>query len=158
MSGGFGDTPTHGPRWLVLIGGGALLLAMAADFIAVIGRHTGMPLLGSIELVQASVLVSACVAMVVATLARCHAVVHLLVDRTAPPLRTWLIRANRLFSALMFLALFAGSLWIAADMWGGHEESEILRIPFAPLHLVAILSCLGVAGLFLRQAFERTPE
>lgn len=145
-------------RALVILGGGALLLAMATDFVAVIGRHTGLPLLGSIEIVQAAVLVAASVAMVMATIARTHAVVHLLIDRASPRLRQWLIRANRLFSAIFFAALLAASIWIAADMWGGHEEAELTGIPFAPLRLVSILGCLAVAGAFLWQALEREPR
>ena len=37
---------------VVIVGGSALLGAMGIDFLAVIGRQTGTPLLGSIELVQ----------------------------------------------------------------------------------------------------------
>lgn len=159
------ELPPAGPRRepasmraLVLIGGGALLLAMAADFIAVIGRHTGLPLLGSIEVVRAAVLIAASAAIVLATLARTHAVVHLVIDRAAPATRAWLIRANRLFSAIFFVALALGSAWIAVDMWGGHEEAELTAIPFAPLRIVSIVSCAVAAGVFLVQALEREPK
>lgn len=145
-------------RLLVLLGGGALLAAMATDFLAVIGRHVGWPLLGSIELVQAFVLVSASVAMVMATLAGSHAVVHLLIDRASPKWRAGLIRANRLFSALFFIAILIGSIWIAADNWNGHEESELLGLPLAPLRIIGIICSLTVALVFLRQAFERSAK
>lgn len=143
---------------IVVIGGFALLFAMATDTIAVIGRHVGLPLLGSIELVQAAVLISASAAMVVATVLRSHAMVHLLIDRAKPAPRAWLIRANRLFSGLFFLAILAGSIWIAADMWMGHEESELLTIPFWPLRIASIVCSAAVAVIFLRQAMDRTPR
>lgn len=149
------EPPGAAYRLLVLLGGAALLAAMVTDFLAVIGRHTGWPLLGSIELVQAFVLVSASVAMVIATLAGSHAVVRLLIDRAAPATRAWLIRVSRTFSALFFASMAAGSTWIAADMWPGHEESELLRIPYAPLRMVAVLCSLAVALTFLRQAIDR---
>ncbi len=65
--------PSRTHAVLVIVGGGALLAAMAIDGLAVIGRHVGWPLLGSIEAVQAAVLVSGCVALLVATRARRHA-------------------------------------------------------------------------------------
>ncbi|MBN2320552.1 MAG: hypothetical protein JXR49_15850, partial [Acidobacteria bacterium] len=43
-------------KWLFYLGGIALLFAMAVDTLAVAGRHIGMPLPGSIELVQAAIL------------------------------------------------------------------------------------------------------
>lgn len=142
-------------RLLVIIGGGALLGAMATDFFAVIGRHIGWPLLGSIELVQACVLVSASAAIVAATLAHSHAVVHLLIDRAGPVLRAALLRSNRLLSSLFFIAIVTGSIWIAADMWHGHEQSELLGIPLAPLRIISIGSSIATALIFLRQALGR---
>lgn len=152
-----GPPEAHGPArtLLVLTGGGALLAAMAIDFLAVIGRHTRLPLLGSIELVQAFVLISASAALVVATLAGSHAVVHLLIERIGPRKRSFLLGANRFFSALFFAAVAAGSLWIAADMWNGHEESELVGIPLAPLRIVSIAGAVAATLLFLRQAFFR---
>ena len=143
-------------RLLVILGGGALMAAMATDFIAVIGRHIGWPLLGSIELVQAFVLVSASAAIVAATLAGSHAVVHLVVDRASPCVRDVLIRSSRLLAALFFAAIIAGSVWIASDMWGAHEQSELLGVPLAPLRIISIVCSIATALIFLRQAFARS--
>lgn len=145
-------------RLLVILGGGALMAAMATDFIAVIGRHVGWPLLGSIELVQAFVLVSASAAIVSATLAGSHAVVHLLVDRASPRGREWLIRISRFLAGLFFVALVAGSIWIASDMWAGHEVSELLGVPLAPLRIISITCSIVTALIFLRQALGRASK
>ena len=139
------------PRLLVVVGGAALLIALAVDALAVIGRHVGLPLLGSIELVQAAVLVSGSVALLVATLAGVHARVHLLVDRLPPGWQRLLLRTGHVLSALLFLAFTAASLWIASDLWQGHEQSELLRIPYRPLRIVAVLATAAVAIAFLRQ-------
>ena len=88
-------------RVLVAIGGTALLIAMSVDALAVVGRHSGLPFLGSIEIVQAAVLISGASAMLIATLAGVHARVHLLVDRLWPHLRTALERAGLGLGALL---------------------------------------------------------
>ena len=149
------DQPS-GPamRALVLLGGGALLLAMAVDGIAVLGRHIGLPLLGSIELVQAAIVVAATAAMIVATIGRTHATVHLVTDRAPPHLRRWLVGTGQAMAALLFLALAAGSAWIAADLWNGHEESEVLGIPFRPLRLLVVLGSATLVVIFLGQALR----
>lgn len=138
-------------RLLVVVGGTALLIALAVDALAVVGRHVGLPLLGSIELVQAAVLVSGSAALLVATLAGVHARVHLLVDRLPPIWQRLLLRTGHMLSALLFLAFMAASLWIASDLWQGHEQSELLRIPYRPLRIVAVVATAAVAVTFLRQ-------
>jgi TRAP-type transport system small permease protein len=139
-------------RALVIVGGTALLLAVATDALAVIGRHVGHPLLGSIEIVQATVLVASSAALVIATLARRHAVVHLLVDRLQPGTKIWVERIGQICGVLLFLLFLGGSAWIAIDMWGGHEESELLHVPFAPLRLISLAALLACALLFAWQA------
>lgn len=141
-------------RFLVILGGGALLFAMAVDAIAVAGRHLGLPLLGSIELVQASVLVSAAMAMIVATISRTHAVVHLVVDRVTSQRRRQMLSANALLSAVLFIALLTGSGWLCWEMWFHHEQSDVLRIPFRPLRITLVLSCAALAFIFLLQAIK----
>ena len=62
-------------RWLdrvaFVVGSMGLLGAMSADALAVLGRHVGLPLLGSIEIVQACVVLVASAAMIGATLRKC---------------------------------------------------------------------------------------
>lgn len=136
-------------------GGIALLAATAVDTIAVIGRNIGWPLHGSIELVQLCVLVAGSIALVLATVAGSHAKVHLLVDR----LRDWrqqaAIRANTLLTALFFALLLAGSGWLAFDLWGAHEVSEIIGIPWRWLRATANLCFAAIIVVLLRQAFGR---
>ena len=145
-------------RVLVWTGGGALLLAMSVDALAVIGRHAGVPLLGSIEIVQVAVLLAGVAAMLVATLARVHATVHLLAERVPGHGRDVLQRFSLFCAALFFAALLAGSLWIAADLWHAQEESELLRLPYRPLRILTIAAALLVTLVFLRQAFARQPR
>jgi len=140
---------------LVILGGAALLAAMSIDGLAVIGRHIGLPLLGSIEAVQAAVLVAGCVALLVATRAKRHARVHLLVDRCPPRVAAALQRAGFLLGAALFVALAFASAWIASELWNGYEESEWLHIPYAPLRWLAVLFALWVASAFAALALRR---
>lgn len=127
------------------IGASALLTAMAVDTLAVLGRHIGVSLLGSIELVQAAMLLASSAALVAATLQRQHASVHLLIDRLPAPLRRAASAFALVLSIVFFLCLTAGSIWIASDMWGAHEASDLLKIPYSPLRLASIISLLTVA-------------
>ena len=136
-------------NWLFYVGAAALLFAVAVDAIAVIGRHIGKPLLGSIELMQAAILIAACAAIISATMVDKHAVVHLLIDRLSPRARRVMDRVHAALCALFFAALAAGSIWIALDLRGGNEESELLRIPYAPLRVVSIIAVLAVALVYV---------
>src|SRR5690606_33989396 len=66
---------------LVWIAGGALLAAVAVDSLAMIGRQIRIPLLGSIEIVEAVVLFAAGGGLIIATLDGAHARVNLLLER-----------------------------------------------------------------------------
>lgn len=142
-------------RWLFYVGAAGLLFAIGADALAVLGRHLGIPLLGSIELMQAAILLASSAAIVMATAAKKHAVVHLLIDRLPPRRRSVMERVHALLSALFFLALGVGSAWIAFDLRNGHEQSELLQIPYAPLRIVSIIAVLAVAAIYLGRALQR---
>ena len=150
--------PSTTYRGLVVVGGMALLLAVATDGLAVVGRHVGHPVLGSIEIVQATVLVASAAALVISTLARRHAVVHLLVNRLEPRSKRRIERIGQVCGTLLFLLFLVGSAWIAFDMWDGHEESELLRIPFAPLRMIELAALFGAASVFAWQAIGRTRQ
>lgn len=135
-----------------VLGSIALLLAMTTDAAAVVGRHIGVPLLGSIELVQACVVVAASSAMVGATLSRTHATVHILLERVSPGAKAVLERFGDLLSALLFAFLLAGSAWIASDLWDGHERTELLHLPLMALRLFWCASAALILGLFLIRA------
>jgi TRAP-type transport system small permease protein len=141
-------------RGLILLGGGALFLAAAVDFFAVTGRHVGIPLLGSIELVQLLVGISGTVAMVAASLHGTHARVRLLLDRLSGSVASYMYRINALCGALFFLALSIGSAWLAWDLWSGHEETELWHLPYRPLRVVGVIGLLCVLLLFLRQIWR----
>jgi TRAP-type transport system small permease protein len=140
---------TRGP--LFYLGGAALLATVAIIAAAVIARHLGSTFTGSLELAQATILVASSCSLVAATLAERHATVHLLVDRVAPRARAVLTWISRLLGAFFFALLAAGAIWIAADLWNGHEESELMHIPYAPLRIVSIAAVLGAAGVLLAQ-------
>ncbi|MEH3039179.1 MAG: TRAP transporter small permease subunit [Sphingomonas paucimobilis] len=139
---------------MLAVGSAALLAAMATDALAVAGRHAGIRLLGSIEIVQASIVLIATTAIVLTTIVDAHARVHILLERL--PVATaarWLRGANAL-SALVFLWLAAGSAWLAADLWNGHELTEILQLPLRWLRLFWIMGAVATAILFARRAFR----
>src|ERR1700729_936588 len=112
-------------RWLFYVGAAGLLFAIGADAVAVLGRHLGIPLLGSIELMQAAILLASSAAIVLAPVAKKHAVVHLLIERPPPRRRGVLGSMDVLPRAVFFAALSVGSLWIAFDLRNGHEQSEL---------------------------------
>lgn len=136
------------PGWLVAVAGIPLLAAMATEFLAVVARNTGWNIVGSIELVQALILLSSCGAIVIATLSRSHAKVTVLSrlyrGHAGGALRTLLAIA----SAVFFFALAVGSTWIALDMWHAHERSELLGVPYLPLRAIVSISTLAVAVIY----------
>jgi TRAP-type transport system small permease protein len=144
--------------WLFYLGATALLFAVAVDAIAVIGRHIGKPLLGSIELMQASILIASSSAIVSATLVDKHAVVHLLIDRLSPQARAIMGGVHAALCAIFFACLAVGSIWIAYDLRAGNEESELLRIPYAPLRVISIVSVLGVALIYASRTVSRRQD
>lgn len=141
-------------RFLVLVGGAALLVALGVDTFAMAGRHLGLPLIGSIEIVQVAVLVAGAAALLIATLAGVHARVHLLLDRAPLRLRTAMHRLHGLCAGLLLIALLVGSYWLLADLWHGQEESEVLKLPYRPLRVLTLLALLGMLGAFLRQLWR----
>jgi len=146
------DTRRSGPSGrgpLTYLGGAALLATVAVIAGSVVARHLGRTLTGSLELAQATILIASSCSLVTATLAQRHASVHLLVDRIAPRAQAVLTWIGRLLGAIFFLLLAAGEIWIACDMWGGHEESELLHIPYAPLRILSIAAVLGAAAVMM---------
>lgn len=137
---------------VTLTGGIALLAATGIDAISVIGRHVGLPLRGSIELVQVAVLVAGTLALLVATLGRAHAKVHLLVDRMSEDTRAALDRVSALLGALFFAALLAGSVWLMADLWTGHEQSEVLGVSWRAMRVFANVVLVSIVLAWLGQA------
>ena len=142
-------------KMVVIIGGCALLAATMIDTLAVIGRHIGLPIRGSIELMQAMVLVSGATSIVLATLAGTHPRVKVIVDRLSGTTRDIFDRTSTLMTAIFFLLLLCGSVWLSLDLWSSHEMSEVLGVPWRWMRLFAN-ACL-IAGMLitLRQLFGR---
>lgn len=142
-------------RLAYALGGAGLLGATAADALAVAGRHLGFRILGSIELVQAAVVLLGSSAMLIATLVGGHACVHILTERLSRHRADALARIAALVSGLVFLALAAGSAWVASDLWHGFEQTELLHIPLRWLRAVWTLFALLIAAIFLRTALRQ---
>jgi len=144
-----GETPLAQIAYAV--GAIGLLAATAVDAIAVLGRHTGFTFLGSIELVQSSTVLTATAAMIVATAVGVHASVHIITQRLSESHRNSLARWANALGALLFAILFAGSLWVAAEMWGGFERTELLGIQLRWLRALWIAGTVIIAIMFVRR-------
>ncbi|MBN9507243.1 MAG: TRAP transporter small permease subunit [Altererythrobacter sp.] len=145
-------------RVVIWIGGAALITATAIDTVAVIGRHVNLPLRGSIELMQPAVLVVGSCALIAAAIAGNHARIRLLIDRLGPPARRVVDRLSDLGTALFCLVLLTGSVWLALDLWSGHETSELLGVPWRVMRLFANVSLVAVLVVtFARAAGRKRP-
>lgn len=140
---------------MVWTGGVALVVAATLNLLAVIGRHTGIPLKGAIELVQVAVLIAGSLALVAATLARNHARVHLILDRLTGGRRLLAERLCTALSILFYALLLTGSLWLAADLWGEQEVSELLDVPWRWMRAFLNIALVVVIALLARQMAER---
>jgi TRAP-type C4-dicarboxylate transport system permease small subunit len=139
------------------VGSVGLLGAMVIDATAVIGRHTHRPLLGSIELSEACIVLMAAAALVAATLERGHASVHLVTERLPPSARRIALRVASLCGALLFALITAGAATVASDLWSGAEHSELLHIPIGPLRVLFCVSTALIALTFFVQAWTTKP-
>lgn len=140
---------------LVWIAGGALLVAMVVDTTAMLGRQVHLPLLGAIEIVQAAVLFGAAGALLLAALEHSHARVHLLLSRLPERWRAALARLHAACAVVLYAGLLAGSAWLAADLWNGHEHSELVHIPYRPLRAAVVLTLLVLLGHALSRPWKR---
>ncbi len=139
---------------LFYVGAGSLLIATFVETLAVAGRHLGIPLLGALELIQACILLLASAAMLAATLNDSHASVTLLTARVNESWQRGLRAFACALSAILFIALAAGSLWITVEVWNDHESSELLRIPFRPLRILSVVAAGAIALVFVRDLWR----
>jgi TRAP-type transport system small permease protein len=147
-----------GRNLMVWLGGTALLAATAIDTLAVLGRNLGLPFIGSIELVQAAVLVSGTTALVLATQSNEHARVRLVTRRLRMRGRVASAAIANIAALAVFLALAGGSIWIAADLWDGGERSELLGVPWRVLRIIANAGLVACAGITLKALSRREAE
>ncbi len=141
-------------RGAVIIGGGALLAAMATDALSVIGRYAGKPFLGAIEIVEVVVAVAAMGGLIIASLNNNHAAVRILTEKLKGAPLAALKRISCALAALLFAALCAGSVWLALDMIGAYEETEVLRIPILPLRTLVVCTCALLAIIYAVRAVK----
>jgi len=142
-------------RVLLGLGAAGLLTAMAADAVAVFGRHVGFTVPGSIEIFQVAAVVALSVAILLASLNDRHAAVDLLIGRASPRVARTLFLTGRLTLALTFALLCAGSIWVSADLWSTHEMTEVLAIQLRPFRLFWIV-CSGAGAVHFAIQFART--
>jgi len=134
-----------------LAGSAGLLLAMATDAVAVLGRHTGFALLGSIEIIQAAVVVLASASMIYASRGDFHARIRILVDRVSDSTKGRFGTIANIVSVLYFILLAVGCVWVCVETWPDHERTELLHIPFRWLRLLLALSVVLMGGFFARR-------
>lgn len=140
---------------LLLTGAVGLIGAMLTDVVAVAGRHTGVPFTGSIELVQAFVVLAAASAIAYASMGARHAVVDLVFHRLPPWAQAL---AHRLAAVLGFLfvsALIVGSAWIAWEYRDAGERTELLGIELKWLRLFWLACAVIAAVAILLPAFAK---
>jgi TRAP-type C4-dicarboxylate transport system permease small subunit len=144
---------------LFYVGAGGLLTMMLVEAAAVIGRHTGIPVTGALEIVQVAIVPAACAAMLIATLQGGHAVVHMLTDRMPETMRRWTMRFGAALAGLCFSALTVGSAWLTAETWHSFEQTEVLDIPVRPLRVLVTLTAAALALIFFHRAVraEKAP-
>jgi len=146
---------TPAPRGVLFyVGAAGLLAVMLIEVVAVIGRHTRLPLLGALEMAQAAIVPAACSAMIIAALAGSHAAVHLVTERLSPQWREWAARASSLLASVFFAGLCAGACWLTAEFWNSFEETDVLHIPFRPLRILVALAAGALALIFLHRALR----
>jgi TRAP-type C4-dicarboxylate transport system permease small subunit len=132
----------------------ALLAIMFVETISVLGRHSSLPLIGAIEIIQASIIVVACTSTVIATLLSAHARVQLIINRLSEDTKAKLARVGALLSAIFFLGFAIGSFWLARDTWHAYEQSEVLHISYRPLRAIVVLAAFSTMCVFLASAFR----
>jgi TRAP-type C4-dicarboxylate transport system permease small subunit len=112
---------------------------------------------GSIELVQAAMLIASSAAIVLATLHRRHAMVHLLLNRLGTPSKRRLLQSGCLLGSVFFIFLTIASLLALHDMWGAHEQSDLLHVPYVPLRILSAIAAAAAALALLAQGMRRPP-
>lgn len=157
VAGASAGPPARGPLRRVALGLGsaALLGAMVTDSLSVAGRHLGFTILGTIEIVEMCIVVAATSALLITALDHGHARVRILLERIGEKAADRLDRLADALGVAVFLALAAGSIWLAGDLWNGHETTEVLDLPVRWFRAFWITGCLLCAAVFARRLVRR---
>jgi TRAP-type C4-dicarboxylate transport system permease small subunit len=147
---------------LLVTGGVGLIGAILTDSIAVVGRHVGVPFTGSIELMQAFIVVGAASGIALASIGATHAAVDLVFHRMPVSAQRIAHRLAALLGFAFLTALVIGSAWIAWEYRDAGERTEILGIELKWLRLFwigcAVVAAAAMVGpLFSRKAPESGP-
>ncbi|MFT4089334.1 MAG: TRAP transporter small permease [Asticcacaulis sp.] len=152
------DEPERPLHWAakipLFLGSVAILVAMTADSLAVVGRHANIPLLGTVEIVQLAASIAGGATIICATIAGAHASIHVLTDRVSPEVRHRLLTFARLMTAIFFVALTIGCGWLMVDMLGQGERTELTGMPLMPFRLLATLAFGATALLYVIALFK----
>lgn len=140
---------------LLLTGAVGLIGAMLTDSIAVVGRHVGIPFTGSIELVQAFIVLGAASAIAYASLGATHAAVDLVFHRLPISAQHLANRFAALLGFLFLAALVIGSAWIAWEYRDAGERTELLGIELKWLRLFWLACAVIAAGAMLAPLFAK---
>jgi TRAP-type transport system small permease protein len=140
---------------VLLTGAVGLIGAMLADGIAVVGRHIGIPFTGSIELVQAFIVLGAASAIAYASLGATHAAVDLIFHRLPISAQHLANRFAALLGFLFLAALVIGSAWIAWEYRDAGERTELLGIELKWLRLFWLACAVIAAAAMLAPLFAK---
>jgi TRAP-type C4-dicarboxylate transport system permease small subunit len=142
---------------LLVTGAVGLLGAMLTDSIAVVGRHVGVPFTGSIELVQAFIVLGGASAIAYASLGATHAAVELVFHRLPVSAQRLARRLAALLGFLFLAALVIGSAWIAWEYRDAGERTELLGIEVKWLRLFWLACAVIAACAMLAPLFSKKP-
>jgi TRAP-type C4-dicarboxylate transport system permease small subunit len=155
-------TARSGPVSNALLATGALGLfgAMLTDGVSVVGRHIGIPFTGSIELVQAFVVIAASSAIAYASIFATHAAVELVFQRLPVTAQRVVLRLAAALGFVFLVSLLVGSAWIAWEYRDAGERTELLGIEIKWLRLFwigcAVISAVAMlAPIVSRKSRER---
>ncbi len=142
------DRPPGSVRAAIWLGSVAILVAMVCDASAVVGRHIGIPLLGSIEIVQCAVSVAGASAIAATAQLNLHAAIRVLTDRLPANIQLGGLFITDSLAAIFFAALAFGCGWIAWDLRSGAEATDLLAVPLQPFRLFVTLAFALTATSF----------
>jgi len=138
-----------------MLGCAALVMSTLLIVISVIGRHTEIPLPGSVEMVEILIVIIGSTALLAATFDNTHASAKLFTNRLSPQMKIAVEKIGLLMGALFVIALLIGTLWIVVDYWSAHEATHLLGIPVIPFRLLFALALLFMAWILVRRLLAK---
>lgn len=129
----------------------AVMLVVAANAML---RHMFVVVPGTIEVVMVIITVTASMGLIVATLDRGHALVHLLVGRLDSNVASILRKFVDFLGCLLWLLIGLGGAWIIKDYWQQNEATVLIGIPLTPFRLLWLAACLTIAAFQFHSIFD----